>query len=385
MEKIKILYCTNVNEDLEALKTYSDYVRETKPDMNFVAGNLIDEVLTEEELESFLKLEKNEYNDAKKKIIEAIQEEAKLQGIEDPNEINEKIFPYELFDAIMKDRLKEGSIIENPLESDEGYTTQNLNEFIKPETPLHISSAINNYLKVMETRQKYVHEAEKNMKSKYEKIKEILASTNAFVLPGNYDGKCLEDIMQEKNLHKKFTKIEDIPIAGYGSSDEIPTWIPQGLREDFNILTAVNDGKPVQVSEAGMFMMERDPDIALLHKSPLREKILNIYMNKEKPYLLLTGDLNEDIGVNRQGENTHIIMPGKLGAAILEKDTIDLKTFVEIDMLKGEDVMQLEKVTYHQIKDDGIVPFMEYNFDKNGNFQSKTCISEDSKLLTGVL
>ena len=388
MEKIKIMHCADVHGDLDALKIYSNYVKEKKPGMSYVTGDLINEVFSDEEVKEFL-----QYEITAKNLLETIQSEANNIGGENMM----KLISQELFNAIATDTLEEGSLIEIPGKEQEGPSTKDLYDLLKnPQAPLSLGNATKQYLDARENREKnqekYVKIAETSMRLQYEEMEKILEGTDCLVLPGNYDGSCLEDIMSERNMHKKSKTIKDIKITGYGSAKGSPSWIPEELREEFQRIRALNEKKEVvyEGSEAGLFMIEEDPEIALLHETPFNEEGLQTYIANEQPYIVLSGHMHEMRGINKLGENTHLIMPGKLGKAPAEIPELqELKTFVEIDLNKegeGEDkILKLEKVTYHQIKENTLQPFMTYEFDEHGDLKSKNNFSRDCGFIGGWL
>lgn len=401
MEKIKIMHCADVHGDLDALEIYANQIKEKNPDIATVTGDLINEVFTEEESKEFFQYkegEESQYQEKVKNILNTVQAEVDVIGSEKMVEI----FPQELFKAIMTDTLEEGSILELPGEEQKGPSTKDLYELSKnPITPISIRNAVNQYLDAREKRGKkreeggFIKIAETSMKTQYREIEKIIEDTECLVLPGNYDGRCLEEIMPERKIHKEIKTIKDIKIAGYGSAKEIPPWIPKELIEEFRGIVVIDkeseEDEPIyQGSEAGWFMIQEDPDIVLLHQIPQNDEGLQMYIMNDQPYILLTGHIHEAIRIGKLSENTHLIMPGKLGKAPAETPQLEeLKTFVEIDINKegrGDDkILTLEKVMYYQIKDGKIIPFREYKFDDNGNFKRKENLSNEAMMFIGPL
>jgi len=385
MEKIKIFHSADMHGDLDSLDTYIEYVREKKPDITLVTGDLVHGVFTEEELKQYMK-HRELYEGTKMSLLGKVIEEAKKIGKEKIMEL----FPPQLFQAIQEDSLKEKSIID--IHEDNEPSTKDLHEMINPKTPPAIANAISPYLDARETYQKYVQTGRESMESQYRDIKRIIENTDCLILPGNHDGECLEEILSEKNIHKKSVTTKDIKIAGYGSAAGMPVWIPSALLEKFRGIKVVNKQEKELVydgSEAGWFMIEEDPDIAVFHETPLIDESLMAYVKNESPYLILAGHLHEGIGIYKFNEGSHLILPGKLGNPDMEpKDHSTLRTFVEIDLLKEKETsvrLQPEKVTFHQIKNGKIEPFAEYKFDEHGNFKSKENISKDCSSLKGWL
>ncbi len=380
MEKIKIFHSADMHGDLDSLDTYIEYTREAKPDITLVTGDLINSVFTEEELKQYMK-HRELYEGTKMSLLGKVIEEAKKIGKEKIMEL----FPPQLFQAIQEDSLKEKSIID--IHEDNEPSTKDLHEMINPKTPTSIANAISPYLDARETYQKYVQNGRYNMESQYRDIKRIIENTDCIILPGNHDGECLEEILSEKNLHKKSLTIKDIKISGYGSAKGAPVWIPSALLEKFKGIQVVNQQEKELVydgSEAGWFMIEEDPDIAVFHETPFADESIRTYIQNESPYLILAGHLHEGIGIYKFNEESHLILPGKLGNPGMEpKDHSTLRTFVEIDMLKEKETsvrLQPEKVTFHQIKNGKIELFAEYKFNEKGNLESSKFENEYERI-----
>ncbi|MDP2908270.1 MAG: metallophosphoesterase [Nanoarchaeota archaeon] len=385
MEKIRIFHSADPHGDMEAIKTYSEHIKKEKPDMAFIAGDLIDGVFTESQLEAYAK-DMLQYKNEKEKLITVVIKEAKIKGEEEIN----KIFPLALLPAIAEEELEDESIIEQPNKPKGNFlSTKKLYEISNdPQPPIEIRSAITRYLNAREAYGKHTQTGKESMESQYRDIDSILEDTNCLVIPGNHDGKCLEGILLEKYIHKQGRTIKGIKIAGYGSSNARPAHIPGELLEDFPFCKIGNrTTKEVvyQGSEAGWFLIEKEPDIAVVHTPPMADEGIGVYFANEKPYLLLAGHIHQLIGVQKIGQNSHLVMPGKLGYHKGTEGFEELKTFAEIHMEKEgtENIaLQPEKILYHQIKDGKIKPFMEYTL-KDGVPAEKKYLSEDCVLLRG--
>lgn len=397
MEKIILSHGADPHGDLEAMNIYADYIKEQKPNISFLTGDLIHRTFTKEQLESASKISEI-YGEKQGALVNAVAEEAKAIGKEKMN----GIFPFSLFEAVREDSLVEESIIETPYENKEekAPSTKDLHDLIKPATPQKILNPIKEYLDAREKFNEHMGErvkiGEQSMELQYKEIGKILEDTTCLVIPGNYDGKCLEKIMPERNMHgKKSRIIEGIKIAGFGSAaNGMPWWLPEELLEEFRPVTVKNE-KTEQLlykgSEAGWFMIREDPDIAVLHETPLTDQGLSIYMQNEQPYIILAGHLHEVLQPKKLNTKTRLIMPGKLGTIpTLEEDLIEeqnateltkaaksgfryLRTFVEVHLQKegeGENIiLQPERISYKQIKNGKVEPLMEFKYDKEGQFE----------------
>jgi len=392
MEKIKILHSADAHGDLEAIKIYSDYIKKQKPDIAFLTGDLIHRVYTKENLNACSK-EIEEYQNKKGALLSAVAEEVKKIGGKKMNEI----FPAELFAAIQNDELKESSIILPAEENQEEkiYSTKDLHEMVKDTKtiPQRIWEEITPYLNARERFKEYQKEhvtiAERSMETQYNEIKRMLQGTDCLVLPGNHDGKCLEKIMPERNMHRNTKTIKGILISGYGSAKGKPWWIPEALLEDFRIFTKTHEGKILgQIPEAVDFIMKQDPEIAVFHETAYTDEIIRSYITHKGPDIVLAGHMHEQVLPEKCNIGTYLIMPGKLGTApTLEGGLIELtyeeslieapkegfryvRTFVEIDLLKEGEcndlVLKPKNIFYKQIKNNKVAPLAEFEYNDIG-------------------
>lgn len=356
MEKIRIFHSADAHGDLEAIKIYSDHIKEQKPDIAFLTGDLIDGVFPTEQLKEYVPIIR-EYEKKKYALLKSAVEGLNIVG---PEEMM-KLFPQELFQAIKNGTLEDDALIEIPGKIRGAPSTKDLNDLLNnPAVLPSVGAAIEPYLKARETYKEPYKLAKQSMESQYKEIAKILEGLPCLVLPGNHDGKCLEEIMGNRNLHKDGIIFKGIKIAGYGSAKGVPQGMPPELLENFpmfkDTITKEDEKIEYEGSEAGAFMIYKDPDIAVLHETPFADEGIKAYITTEQPYLILTGHLHDLIGATYEfGKNTCLIMPGKLG--IDEKTP--LRTFVEIELQKEEGKSYIESVdfSYKQIKDDKIEPY----------------------------
>lgn len=407
MEKIKIFHSADAHGDIEAIKIYSDHIKEQKPCIAFLTGDLIHRVYTKEQFDSHDK-KVQEYVEKKKALVDVVAEEAKRIGPEKMNEI----FPIALFKAIQSDELAEGSLILSPEENQEQktYSTIDLYNMVKDpkQIPKKIWEEIMPYLNVRERFKEHLKEhitvAEQSMETQYKEIAKILEGTDCLVLPGNHDGKCLEEIMSERDIHKDYKIIKGIKIAGYGSAKGQPWWIPEVLLEDFQFIVKTQEGKIMyQIPEAVQFIMKQDPDIAVFHETAYTDEVIKSYIRHKGPDIILTGHVHELVRPEKQNIGTYLIMPGKLGIIPpLEGGLIELlgepefikaptagfsqlRTFVELYLQKeGEDEklsLQPEKIVYKHIKNGKIIPLIEFNYAEEGVFKESHVLDKEAYAL----
>lgn len=380
MEKIRIFYAADLHGDFSSLKAVKDYLKGTNFDITLITGDILDLPFSEKEIEAYLKPRKEgqevikNFAEKKKDLVTKIAEQHEITP-----ELIEKTVPPEIFEKIQKNQITLMELyalrdeVEIPLESGirgaiVGYSKarEKLNELQK---------------NFEEHEKKYIGIAENNMKKSYQEFKQALSGVEFLTLPGNHDGKCLEEILKEESLHKKTKEIKGVKIAGYGSAQGVPNVVPEEVLEPFMYHKVKTENGEGLFSDAGNFMLEQEPHIAVLHETPLTDDGLRIYAANKKPTIILAGHMHEMIRPYKLNDDTRLIMPGKLGKTKAPtKELEELKTFVEIDLVKeGKDKnlkLQLEKVSYKHIKGGKVVPLAEYNYDKKGKLNTATFSEE---------
>lgn len=131
------------------------------------------------------------------------------------------------------------------------------------------------------------------------------------LVPGNWDGKCINDVLSPYNLHlKNPLNIQGIEFVGYGSSDAIPSVIPENLLVGFN------------QSECYSHLIKYgNAEIALTHETPrgfsgdkrYGQPCISKYIKNTAPSLLMTGHSHIINIAAEQEDETLITNPGNLG------------------------------------------------------------------------
>lgn len=167
------------------------------------------------------------------------------------------------------------------------------------------------------------------MLSRYREFKDRFQELEQQVLlvPGNWDGKCIDDVLAHENLHdKNIVEINGIGFIGYGGSDMIPATIPEILLIEFD------------PNECYQHLSKHDnAEIALTHEIPKGlggrhggQLCIVQYLKDTAPSLLLTGHSHQLVIV-KSNEGTIIANPGNLG----RYQNQDFGTFLEIDIDKN--------------------------------------------------
>ena len=295
---MKILYSADLHGDGEALHLFSAYASNRK-DINAViySGDLIAPPLDNEQMKDFLEV---------KQILGGIREKNKI--------------PYSL--AQIAKTFMEGEGVDESLKS------------------LSKSYLI------------YASLSKENMLAQYKAIKEKFSkfSVPVLTLPGNHDGKCLEEILGEENLHMKTKDVNGIKFAGYGGAEVIPVWMPEELAMNYQ---EVLDDNYIFHSQPLGFLSQQNADIAVVHNPPfgacditknldkvvdkeynqddeshVGSKGIASYIMQDSPRVVLAGHIHESIGVEQKGYS-YVLNPGNIGRYLNEKNH---GTFMEFEL-----------------------------------------------------
>lgn len=370
MEKIRIFYAADLHGDFDSLKTIKDYIKEIKPDVTLITGDLIHIPFSEKELETYLKPHEKDRELKKDFIKKKMDLLNKIQQAATPDLM--RIITQETFNRIQTDEITDMEL----------YALSG-NPVIIPQSG--VGGAMLGYSKardqmkefqkdIEEHEEKYIKIAENNMKNSYEEIKKILSGIGYLTLPGNHDGKCLEEILGEESLHKKVKNVKDLKITGYGGA-AVTMEILSSTFVEFVEGRTEKDGKPAIFSEPLGFLMKENPDIAVTHEIPLGAipKIgsegLGIYVAEKKPALVLSAHMHMFHGVYpfQTNNKTILVMPGKLGRVEEEPSERhnNLRTFAEIEATRQENGLNIDKVTIKRLTDKDEIKILSEYYPNN--------------------
>ncbi len=360
MEKIKLFYAADLHGDLDSLKIAKEYLDKTKFDITIISGDYIHLPFKDTEIEDYMeprekgKAIMQKFIEKKNNLLIPIIEQYQTN----PRNIEREI-PPDMVKRIQEDQITDMDLYaiagnaEIPLAS--GIRSASM-EYSKAREGIEDEmKKLKDGLQAHE--EKYTKIAEANMQTMYEEIKKIMTRTDYLALPGNHDGKCLEEIMKEESLHKKVKEVGGLKIAGYGGAAIIMPIVPSVFTEFIEREVEQNGNRGV-LSEPMIFLLEKSPDIAVTHEVPLGaipgigNQGLGVYVAKKKPALVLAAHMHEFHGAYpfQTNDKTILVMPGKLG--LTEENTeryAKLRTFAEIELTQHKKELKVDKVTIKNI------------------------------------
>lgn len=195
----------------------------------------------------------------------------------------------------------------------------------------------------IEVQKEFDENAEISYKKILDEIKQF--SQQILMIPGNWDSLHFLHFFGEYDLHEKSIKNkQELKIAGYGSSDAIPVFLPP------------TRAIPFSHERMYEFLRQRDADVVLTHMPPysILDSTQNgsrgslgclAYLRTNQPDLLLCGHYHSSIG-NELDEpsGTVVINSGNLGR--YGKDNYG--NFSEMDYNQSEGA--ITNVTHRKIK-----------------------------------
>ncbi len=286
---MKILYAAHLHGDFgtedSMLTLLKDYAQELQPDATILVGNMVKDILSEEQMaalefhknaNAFVECAKNpeEYPGLEKIIMELARRPALVTAGGPPiitipglaqKVVEEKDFPHA--------EIKE-------------YATHFLSGLIKKYDE--------------QNPKQLLDEAVQNMEKQYAVLaKEIKELSPLYTLPGSCDSLLFDKVFDESTLHLKSRMVGNATIAGYGSSHHsvknlrIPTAFhyPHFEKE-------INRTLGLTVSEGVAHFTRMQPDIVVTYTPPKEMKedeqeigsvALSDYINLAEPSLVLVG------------------------------------------------------------------------------------------------
>lgn len=179
-----------------------------------------------------------------------------------------------------------------------------------------LSNNVNADEKLMNAAKNYLDfegKAEEKMMQQYTEFKGMIKNLNqrVFLIPGNWDGKCIDDVLANENISNKTQYNHNgISFIGYGGSYEAPVEMPEDILIRFDEDEAFNH-----------LSQFKDAEISLMHANPRGFDSegykgvysLLAYMSRNTPSLILTGHSHEPKIIKDGVSGTVIVNPGKLG------------------------------------------------------------------------
>ncbi len=203
------------------------------------------------------------------------------------------------------------------------------------------------YVRLEELAHQRMLSTYREFKSRFDELQGL--GKKVMLVPGNWDGKCIDDIdtLAHANLHQRHLReIGGVTFTGYGGSPKNPNELPIDLTPDFDS------------HEAFVHLATLDPDVALIYAIPAGYEFsddrgkytfshgdvilsgnshaergqysLSAYLYRNKPYLILTGDTHKCFSMRDATANTVVANPGNLGRHGKEA----YGTFLEIEIDK---------------------------------------------------
>lgn len=311
---MKILYCTDIHDALQELK---ELLQTTQADLYLFSGDILYKAFRDDEtIYRFVSLQEEFYSLDKRR--------------------EEKFYPFDLSQDILR-----------------------------------FPEKYNNNRALLDRAAEYrslFNQASRNMKEKYELIAELIdrhGQAECYLLPGNYDLDFRYTALQERDLHRKMFRFQNLTIAGYGGAPVSTSGIPEKLAVVFH--ETKDPGH--YYSEPEAFFEEKRPDILALHcpaygyfdRIPTRGHVGSIgirnYIDHHAPRLVVSGHVHEDYGIARRHNGTVLLNPSNFGAVDSPSGWKTGGTFAEI--FWEED--RIVRVELKRLNDSRIYPLAEYN------------------------
>ncbi len=178
-----------------------------------------------------------------------------------------------------------------------------------------------NYLSIGEKAKGRIIENYNKFRDRFSKLEQ-----KVFVVPGDWDTKCMDDVLAPNNLHLKYPEeVGGFKFIGYGGASEVPFDIPQESVVDYNIK-----------EEFDYLCQHEDASIVLTHVPPTDfegkgsegNPLLLAYLYRMEPDLILCGHNHVPFALKEPKTGTIVVNPGLLGKYKNEPHG----TFLEIDV-----------------------------------------------------
>jgi len=311
---MKIIYAAHLHGDFDTedsmLTILKEYAQEFQPDATILVGNMLKDVLSEEEMAA-LDFHKNASG-----LIECLHNREKYPGVE--RVVAELAKKPSLLVAGSPPMITLPDIAKK-ITNDLGFPHAEIKEYAK----CFLSGLEKKYDE--EDPKKVINQAVQNMEIQYDALaKELKEVSSLYTLPGSCDSLLFDKFFGESTLHLKSRMIGTAKIAGYGSSHHsvmnlripAPLFYPHWEK-------CINRELGLFVSEGVAHFTRMQPDIVVSYTPP-KEKLaendnepgsiaLFDYIQQADPFLVLAGLPHTRQGASCDPLYTIHVYPGALG------------------------------------------------------------------------
>lgn len=203
-------------------------------------------------------------------------------------------------------------------------------------------------MKLADDYLRFEKKAVERMSNQYQEFKDRFndLEQKIILVPGNWDGKCIDDVLAKYNIHNRYPEeIDGIRFIGYGGSREHPIELPIDLTVHY------------YENEAFSHLSKHEnAEVVLIHTCPkgfegserhTGEYSLLAYLYRNAPSLILTGNTHRPFIVKEEKTSTIVANPGNLG----RYQNQNFGTFLELEIDKDFFVRPLY---VHKIDGDSI-------------------------------
>lgn len=296
MRIMKIMAMSDIHADFETFDKALEVVKASDAEVLAIAGDLSGKLFNEEEKKAFLE-SKNIIDSIGQQLNQATK--GQVRNIHDAAEL-----------------LKNPNVKIN-------YSSNN------GEKPIDFRKAAEDYLAVEGLAREKMLKTYVEFGKRFKELEGL--GKKVLLVPGDWDGKCIEDVLSRYSLHDKYPEeVNGVTFAGYGGSPMFPKEIPAPLIVPFSSHEAF-----VHLSK------QEDADVVITHEAPAEfegensrirgEYCLTSVLFRNTPGLWISGHTHAPYKQRIQTTPTLVVNPGNLG----RYENTAYGAFLEIEL--GED------------------------------------------------
>ncbi len=260
-------------------------------------------------------------------------------------DLSGKVFSHEEEKPFVETTQKLQSIAQQFIATTKGNvrTFHDAAEFLvsaRVEAPVEIKQCARDYLNFENIARERMLQTYTGFKTRFDDLgKKVL------LVPGNWDGKCIDDVLAHENIHSKyFEEVEGVRFIGYGGAYEPPKVLPPYLTVKFDR------------DDAYSHLIKYEAEIALMHTMPRGfgdnathpgEYSLLAYMYRNQPDLILVGHTHTPFIIKDEKSGVMVVNPGNLG----KYNDESFGTFLEIET----DEYSVRPKALHQVMGSSII------------------------------